>query len=100
MFKYAQLSDENVVIGISELSSEVIADNMILINNLDIITGSTYNRTTGEFIPPEPQPIPQPQPTLEEQMAKLRDDNLILMNALAMTFEEVMILRAEIGGKE
>lgn len=66
MFKYAQLSDENVVIGISELSGEVIADNMILINDLDVNTGSMYNRTTGEFTPPEPQPNPEQKATAEE----------------------------------
>lgn len=68
MYKHIQLNDENIVIGISELSGEVIADNMILINDLDVELGSTYNRETGEFTPPEPKPEPEPQPTIEEKI--------------------------------
>lgn len=55
MFKYAQLNEENIVVGISDLSGEVIADNVILINGLEVEVGSTYNHETGEFTPPEPQ---------------------------------------------
>lgn len=36
--------------------------------------------------------------TIEQKLEFLGQDNLILMDALAMTFEEVMMLRAEIGG--
>ena len=68
MFKYAQLSSENVIIGISQLSGEVIADNMILINSLEVKLGSTYNPATGEFTPPDPQPEPEPLPTIEEEI--------------------------------
>lgn len=35
---------------------------------------------------------------IEIQVGQLQQDNLVLMDALAMTFEEVMMLRAEIGG--
>lgn len=66
MFKHAQLDDENIVIGISYLSGEVVADNMILINDLEVELGSTYNRTTGEFTPPEPQPEIEPKASIEE----------------------------------
>lgn len=66
MVKYAQLNDEYVVIGISQLSGAVIADNMILIDDLDVGLGSTYNRETGEFSPPEPHPNPEPKATIEE----------------------------------
>lgn len=33
-----------------------------------------------------------------EELMQLQQDNLILMDALAMTFEEVMMLRMEMGG--
>lgn len=38
--------------------------------------------------------ITQPQkPSLEQQLEQLRNDNLILMDALATVFEEIMMLR-------
>lgn len=43
----------------------------------------------------EPVPI-EPQPTLQEQVSQLQQDNLILMDALATTFEQVLILAAKI----
>lgn len=68
MFKYAQLNNENIVVGISYLSGEVLDENMILTGEIDVELGSTYNRETGGFTPPEPQPIPEPMPTTEEQI--------------------------------
>lgn len=65
MFIYAQLSEKNIVISISHLSGEVIAENMILINDLDVQLGSTYNRTTDEFAMPESQPEPELKATIE-----------------------------------
>lgn len=66
MIKYAQLNDENTVVGISQLKSEIVDDNMILINNLDVELGSSYNRKTGEFTPPEPQPETEEKATVEQ----------------------------------
>lgn len=82
--KYAQLNDENVVIGISQLSGEVVADNMILINDNDVELGSTYNRTTGEFITLEPQPEPKPTPTIEEQILAENQYQTMLLELTTM----------------
>jgi len=49
----------------------------------------------GTFITPEPVII-EHQPTIEEQIAQLKTDNLILMDALATTFEELLILQDKI----
>lgn len=68
MFKYAELNNENIVIAISRLSGEIIADNMILISDLEVELDSSYNRDTGEFTAPEPQPEPTPIPTIEEKI--------------------------------
>lgn len=43
-------------------------------------------------------PSPEPQITLEEQVAQLKADNLILMDALATVFEELLNTQAMIGG--
>lgn len=64
--RYAELNSENVVIAISDLHSKEKADNLILINDLEVELGSTFNRTTGEFTPPEPQPTPEPKTKVEE----------------------------------
>lgn len=49
-----------------------------------------------QFIPPiEPEPVPE---TTEEKLARLEEQNLILMDALATTFEEILALRAIVEG--
>lgn len=37
------------------------------------------------------------QPTIEEQIIELQNQNIILMDALATTFEEVLMLREQLG---
>lgn len=88
MFRYAQVNDDNIVIGISQLSGEVDNDNMVLINDLKVVMGSTYNRQTGEFTAPViPEPTPnEPQPTLEEMQAQtlLNTEVLIAMKNIGV----------------
>lgn len=43
--------------------------------------------------PPEPIPMESSQETTEQRLARLEEQNLILMDALATTFEEVLMLR-------
>lgn len=67
MFNYAQLNDENIVIGISQLTGEVVADNMILINGMDNVdSGDVYDPFTQTFSPPTPLPEPEPKASIEE----------------------------------
>ena len=47
--------------------------------------------------PPEPEPTEPPE-TTEQKLARLEEQNLILMDALATTFEEVLALRAIVEG--
>jgi len=89
---FITLNDQNVVVAIrngkeildGEIKSEVGEVGQIM-------------QTDGTFVTPKKPPTVT-KPSLEEQMMQLQQDNLILMDALAMTFEEVMMLRAEIGG--
>ena len=47
---------------------------------------------------PEPtEPVPTPE-TTEEKLTRLEEQNLVLMDALATTFEEVLALRAIVEG--
>ncbi|TKI65548.1 hypothetical protein FC756_15980 [Lysinibacillus mangiferihumi] len=84
MFRYAQLNENNVVIAISDLTGEVTADNMILINDSDVKLGSTYDTDTEVFIPPTTPSI-EPQPTVEEMQAQT------LLNT------EYLVSRSELG---
>lgn len=85
MFRHAQLNNEDIVVGISELNDKEVADNMILINDLDVKFGSVYNRATGEFILPEIQTEYETQPTVEEMQAQM------LLNI------EYLVSRSELG---
>lgn len=88
MFKYAQLDSNNVVKGISLLSGEIVAEDMILINDMDVVLDSIYNPETGEFTAPViPDPIPvEPTPTVEEMQAQtlINTEYLIAMNEMGI----------------
>lgn len=98
---YAQLNENDICIGVSQLGGEVDEVCLVAIESYDeTLLGKRYNVETGEFeevSQPDPDPT-LPQPTLEEQVAQLREDNLILMDALATTFEEILMLREELAG--
>lgn len=54
---YAQLNELNVVCGLSDLSGEVVAQNMIPLTSLSAAKlGDIYQN--GAFITPEPEPSP------------------------------------------
>jgi hypothetical protein len=47
---YAQLDQNDICVGISDLSGVVEADNMILLDNYDLnLLGKKYNRGTKQF---------------------------------------------------
>lgn len=88
MFKYAQLDSNNVVKGISLLSGEIVAEDMILINDMDVVLESIYNPETGEFtapVIPDPTPV-EPTPTVEEMQAQtlINTEYLIAMNEMGI----------------
>ncbi len=64
---YAQLDENNICIGISQLSGEVTSDNMILLDNYDTsLLGKKYNNGIWEEVEPEPEP--EPAPTEQEMI--------------------------------
>ena len=72
----------------------------------DYVVNDDYEPITEEEwreqSPPVPEPIephePEPPETTEQKLARLEEQNLILMDALATTFEEVLALRALVEG--
>jgi hypothetical protein len=94
---YAQIDQTGICFAVSQLSREVTANNMIAINSYDTtLLGKRWNGTNWEEVP-QPDPGPPPE-TTEQKLARLEEQNLILMDALATTFEEVMALRAIVEG--
>lgn len=75
MFNYAQLNEENICIGISQLSGEVNLPNMILLDSYDIsLLGKKYNN--GEWVNIE-QPEQLVEPTeIELLMQSIADAEL------------------------
>lgn len=71
MYFYAQLNNENIVVGISQLSGEVLRDDMIDITDFETAPelGSRYDPETESFEAPDP--MPEPEPTIPvEQIAE------------------------------
>lgn len=60
MYKYAQINSENICFAVSYLSGEVIADDMIMLNEEDEPLGKKYNNGAWEELPPQPAPEPEP----------------------------------------
>lgn len=53
----------------------------------------------SEFPPePEPEPYLPEQETTEQKLARIEEQNIILMDALATTFEELIALRELVEG--
>lgn len=70
----------------------------------DYVVNDDYEPITEEEwreqIPPVPEPIEphEPAETIEQKLTRLEGQNIILMDALATTFEEVLALRAIVEG--
>ena len=84
-FFYAQINKENICVGISSLSGEVIDESLIEIENYDLsILGKKYNNGVWEEVPKEPIVPEEPQPT----NAELKENQLAIMEAIATQYEE------------
>lgn len=71
-YRYAQINEEGFVVSDSYLSGEVIADNMIAIDESFDLTNQRY--VNGEWIEYEPKPIEeQPNPKLDQASTLLAD---------------------------
>ena len=101
MYIYAQLNAEDIVVGISQLSGELLADDMILINNMDIDSGYLYDRVSGTFTEPVDSEPDLPVETMEEKIARLESttelNSLITIDAVLGVYEEVLALREEVA---
>ena len=83
---YAQLNEENICVGISQLPGEVIADDMIQIDSYDtsLLRKIWQNGEWIENPNPEPEPEPAPEPTTTDELTELM---LVLMEGQVTLFE-------------
>ena len=84
MNRYITLDENNKVVSIRQGIS--IVDGEIQSNIGEI---GQIMQEDGIFID-DPTPPPTPQPTIEEQIAELKQDNLILMDVLATMYEDML----------
>ena len=72
---YAQLNEENICIGVSDLSGEVEADNMILLESFDVdILGKKYNNGEWEELHQEIEQNSEPiVENINEKIASLEE---------------------------
>lgn len=76
MYHYAQIDENGYIVGISNLSGEVVRENLIQIEEDFDPTNKKWNGTSWEsYTPPEP---PEPEPTqldsMEAQLTKSQDE--------------------------
>lgn len=78
MFCYAQINENNICVGISNLSGEVIADNMIRIDTMDTsLLGKKYNSGSWETVETTE---PQPESELTQLQSYYQETQSILPN--------------------
>ena len=96
---YAQLDMNNICTGISQLSGEVQAPNMLQIEHYDAtLMGKKYENGVWVELPPSPEPIPEP--TEEEVIQAELLLNQLLMQEQLNSIDEVkaQILLNTMGG--
>ena len=76
MYHYAQIDENGYIVGISNLSGEVVRENLIQIEEDFDPTNKKWNGASWEsYTPPEP---PEPEPTqldrMEAQLTKSQDE--------------------------
>ena len=89
IIKYGNEEEMNSIID------EQSAKGLILVEVTNVTEGNFLAFDDRYVEPVMLSNIPKP---IEEQLDKIKEDNLILMDALATVFEEVIMLREQLGG--
>lgn len=92
-YYYAQLDETGICVGLSDLSGEVTADNMILLGSYDTsVLGKKYENGVWVEVPEE-EPVTEPAETqpsnteIKNLLLEVKEQNLILMEAFAESVE-------------
>lgn len=74
-------------VKLDQLPDPVIDDKKEAVLKVNTTTGEVWY----EYIDKTPDVIPKLPPTLEDQVAELQQQNLVLMDALATIYEELLL---------
>ena len=97
MHYYAQIDENNICFAVTQTAEAVSSLDMIPIQGLN--TELLGKKWTGEDWEEVPAPEePEETPETPDRIALIQEQNLIIMDALATTFEEILALRAIVEG--
>lgn len=84
---YAQLDENNICIGLSQLSGEINSDNMVRLSE-DGYSSNLLNLKydNGGWLEAEP---PEYEPQLTEPLTEIKENQLMLMMAIADLYETI-----------
>lgn len=85
-YRYAQIDEYGYVVSDSQLSGEVIADNMISISEDFDITNKKY--INGKWVEYIPEPEPEPEPEYKPTNAEIAQMQITMMEAMADQYEQ------------
>jgi hypothetical protein len=85
MFLYAQINENNKVVSVSQLSGEVIAENLIRIEDSNGTNLLGYIYEGGRFIEPEPEIIIEEPDKLEILQQELSEQKALINAMLGVT---------------
>lgn len=84
MYCYAQINEDKICVGISQLSNIIVDESLIAIPSFDTtLIGKKYNEGVWEDVPkPDPEPVPK------SDTEKIQDNQLSIMEAMADQYEQ------------
>lgn len=97
-YYYAQLDDNNICAGVSDLSGPIEAENMIQLDSYDtsvqgkLWTGSGWAENPN---PPEPQPETVTLEILQAKIDQLEQQNMALMMGMVDVYSAVTTNKGE-----
>ena len=104
---YVQIDSDGICYAVTETADEIKQADMIPVSSMNAglqllgkrRTGSKWEEVPEEIDEPSTPSEPgTPPETTASKLARLEEQNLILMDALATIFEEVLALRAIVEG--
>lgn len=100
---YASINEENICCGISRLSGEVVADNMIELTSYDMtLRGKMW--TGSEWVenpnPPEPEPTPVTTDELSDKLDENQQLQLAGMQGQSDTYAAILAMQETINAQQ
>lgn len=97
MFYYAQV-ENNVVVGISQLTDKVEFENMIDISGLEVMPqlGYIYDPASKSFSEPIIEEPTEPIETIDEKVKRLEQNGLVSIDISLAVYEQMLVMQEEL----